>query len=724
MFKYWLILISILFFVDTSAQSPEYKNNGPKIGLVLSGGSAKGIAHVGVLKVLEEAGIVPDYVGGTSMGSIVGALYAAGYSVDSIEKIALTTDWMYMIGDEISRIDLALEEKDDADRFFISFPVKGTGIQIPSGVINGQNIQNRLNTLFSHVYNISNFDQLSIPFLCNATDIETGEEVVFRDGYLPEVLRASISIPSIFNPVEIDGRLLVDGGLVNNFPVDRVREMGADIIIGVDVGFRYYKKDELNSILKILEQSVFFYGEESNTRNKQLCDILISPEFGTYGGYSFNSPDTLISIGEAAARKFLPELRALADSIHLNKDTISRERNFNNLDSLYLSEIGIRGLSRVSEKLVRGKLQLNEEQWVKPDEIERAIQRLYSSLYFEKVTYKLVERDDGAGLIIDAEEAEGGEFRLGVHYDTNYRSAILLNATFRNLLIDGSKLSSSLALGENPYFEATFFKNNGWKPGFGINFKSSKLGAFVYQDGRKISSLAYSESKVQLFTQTVFSNSYALGAGLEYENVILRAKVDPLIGVDKMSEDFINYYGFIKMDSYDNAYYPKKGLKIDSQLKFITSDDQEAILFYVGRYSQAHRISRKLTFINHLYIGATDGDSIPYQYNFYTGGLNPTLRNGLLPFVGLDYMEVTDKNALIWAGDIQFQLFQNIYAIGKLNIGNLKSTIRDLFTIDDMIGGYGMTVGYNSFIGPIEISLQKNAKTSQFLGFINIGFWF
>ena len=721
-----ILLISFLVFSypSFSQENVPVNEKRPKIGLVLSGGSAKGLAHVGVIKVLEEMGIRPDYIGGTSMGSIVGALYAIGYNVDSLESIARNTEWSRLLGDEISRRDLALEEKGDADRFFVSIPIKEDGIKIPSGVINGQNIENRFNTLFAPVHDTRNFHDFQIPFVCIATDIETGEEIVFKEGYLPKAVRASISIPSILDPIEINGRLLVDGGLVNNFPVDRVKEMGADIIIGVDVGFTYYKKDELNSIFRILEQSVFFYGDEKNQRNKKMCDILIKPEFGSYSSTSFSEADTLIAIGEAAARKAVPLLKALIDSLNIPTAQTLAPHNIPVKDSLLLTEIRIRGLSKVSGQLVTGKLQLEILDKVTPNDLERAMERLYSSLYFEKVSYELIDRNDGVGLIIDIVEAKGGQFRLGMHYDTNYRSAILLNATFRNLILDGSKISTSFSLGENPYFEASIYKDNGWRPGFGLKFNSSKLDVYLYDEGNRISSLAYNESKVQLYTQSVFWNYYALGAGLEYEYVKLRPKIDPTLGIIPTDEEYLNYYGFIKMDSYDNGYYPSRGIKVDARLKFITREYDNAILFAVGRFSKAIPLSQKFTWIHQVYAGLVDGDSIPYQYNFYTGGSNPTTRNGLLPFTGLDYMEIVDKNALIYATDLQYQVFPNIYLVSKFNIGNLRSSFKDLFTTDKIIGGYGITLGYDSFIGPIEVSAQKRIGQSGLLGFINIGFWF
>jgi NTE family protein len=723
----FLCITSLFLFLFAHYSPVKAQNSGaerPKVGLILSGGGAKGLAHVGVLKVLEEAGIRPDYIGGTSMGSIVGGLYAIGYSVDDLENIAKNTNWEYYLTDEISRRNLTIEEKEDYDRFFISFPVKDNKIKIPSGVINGQNIENLFNKLCAPVYNTRDFNDFQIPFLCIATDMETGEEVLFNKGYLPRALRASMSIPSIFNPIEIDDKLLVDGGVVNNFPVARVKDMGADILIGVDVGFQYYKKDQLNSLFRIIEQSVFFYGEKLNGYNEGLCDILIKPDLTGFTASSFNDADTILARGEKIARAHFAEFKALADSLRSYDKNYGPKQFLPFVDSFQIMEIRIRGLEKVSGTLVNGKLQLEVFDKVTSDDINHAIERLYSSLYFDKIDYEIEELPMGIRLIINVEEKKGGQFRAGMHYDTNYKSAILLNTTFRNILLDGSKLTANIALGENPYVQLSFFKNNGWRPGFGINFESNKFDVFLYENGNKISSLAYAESKTQIFTQSIFWNSYTIGAGLEFEASRLKPKIDPLLGFDKTFSSFFNYYGFLEMDTYDNISFPKKGIKLNTQLKLVTGADINPTAFLVGRFSQAFKISNKITYINDIYGGAVEGDSIPYQYYFYTGGLSPLLKNGIIPFVGMEFMERESTNALILQGTLQFEPIPDFYFSLKASFGNLKDSFNDLFTTNEILAGYGATLSYDSFIGPIEFNLMKSANRAGMIGFVNIGFWF
>jgi NTE family protein len=720
------IFIIVLSYIALSPECfcQETILHRPTVGLVLSGGGAKGIAHVGVLKVLEEAGIRPDFIGGTSMGGIVGGLYAMGYSADTIETIAKSIKWSYYLSDDVPRTAITIEEKEDHDRFVLSVPIAEKGIKIPGGVINGQNIENLLSQLCAPVFNIRDFNKLQIPFLCNATDMVTGKEVIFRDGYLPSALRATMAIPSIFNPIDVEGKLLVDGGLVNNFPAELVKNMGADILIGVDVGFQYYPKDQLNSMFRIIEQSLFFYGETNSTRNKKLCNIVISPSLGKLNAGSFNMADSLISIGETAARKIFPQLKALGDSLRALDPSFRPNQQLDRTDSLFLSEIIVYGLDGVSGDLLAGKLQLPLLKMVTPKDIGEAVDRLYSSFYFEKVNYEIEKTDTGIRLILRVKENADGSLRFGLHYDSNNKSAILINTTFRNLIFAGSKLALNAGLGDNPYFKTEYFNNNGWKPGLGVAFQSSRTQEYMYNSTHKIASLNLYETKLQLYTQSIFRNSYALGGGIEFENSLIRPVIDPGESYELSRYKLINYYTFVQMDSYDNLFYPTRGIKWYSGIKLITSKELSPIVFFHSRLSKAVSLSRRITLIGHTYAGMVDGDSIPTQYLFFSGGSIESYRNGIMPFTGMDYMQTSSKNLLSVRIDLQMRFYNKIYAIGEVNAGNFKNSFNDLFSIHDIAGGYGVTLGYSSLIGPIEMSVSRSANHGGFLGFVRIGFWF
>ena len=260
-----LLLSIILTFCTISVYSienqPENKTGRPRIGLVLSGGGAKGFAHVAVLRILEKLEIPIDYIGGTSMGATVAALYSMGYSVDELEKIANETDWNSFLNNNIPRSKLDSFNKQLYDKYPIRLGITEKFKPAPTGLVNGHKIGLFLSRLTREAHNTHDFSKLPIPFICIATDIETGKGKIMRKGFLAESLRATMAIPSLFEPVEIDGRLYLDGGIVNNLPAKEVRDMGVDILIGIDVGAPLYKKEELDSLPRIMEQSISFLGD-------------------------------------------------------------------------------------------------------------------------------------------------------------------------------------------------------------------------------------------------------------------------------------------------------------------------------------------------------------------------------------------------------------------------------------------------------------------------------
>ena len=289
----------------------------PKIGLVLSGGAARGLAHVGVLKALEEQGIQIDAIAGTSMGAVIGGLYASGYKIDELEKLALGIDWQEALSDAPAREDVPFRRKQDDRDFLVkqqlSFRDDGS-LGLPLGVIQGQNLALLLESLLAHSSDIRDFDKLPIPFRAVATDIVNGEKVVFRKGHLPQVIRASMSIPAVFAPVEINGQLLVDGGMVDNIPVDVAREMGVDMVIVVDIGTPLRGRKQLNTVFDILNQSITLMtrsNSEIQLASLKPDDILIQPALASYGATDFGRSQDIINAGYRATQILEKRLASL-----------------------------------------------------------------------------------------------------------------------------------------------------------------------------------------------------------------------------------------------------------------------------------------------------------------------------------------------------------------------------------------------------------------------------
>src|SRR6478609_4853896 len=305
-----LIILFIALSLKVSAQTPS-----AKIGLTLSGGGAKGIAHIGILQAIDSAGLNIDYITGTSMGSIVGALYAAGYSGNDLEKISRDLDWTNLFSGKALMENVNIDEKYEYDQYAVEVPYENGKLKLGTGLIEGQELWLKFQELFLPVYDVKDFSKFSIPFACIATDLGTGKAVVLDHGEIVTALRSSIASPSVFTAIDYNGTKLIDGGVVRNFPVRDAIAMGANYTIGVNLSQGLLKADQLNSPVDILMQVGFYKDADDFQRERRLCNILIEPAVDGYSAASFGSAEELIRIGKESGRKYYPQFKKLADSI-------------------------------------------------------------------------------------------------------------------------------------------------------------------------------------------------------------------------------------------------------------------------------------------------------------------------------------------------------------------------------------------------------------------------
>lgn len=729
--KHAIVILCLLFTgVSLLARDPMPEER-PRIGLVLSGGGAKGLAHIGVLKVLEEAGIQPDYITGTSMGSIIGGLYAMGYTASELEKIALEQDWDNLIMDKLPRQAMSMSEKHEANRFILNFPLDGmTRISLPRGLVAGQNITALISRLTQPVHHIRDFSRLPIPFECIATDIETGEAVVLRKGLLSDALRASMSIPSMLTPVEVDGRLLVDGGLVRNFPVSDVRKMGADIVIGSDVGILLYDRQRLNSLVRIMQQSVSFLGAESTLQERKLTDVLILPDVLEYEITQFAMVDSMIVRGERSARDFLPELRRIAaDQARYPR----RERFFpvKELDSLNIVSISMQGRETVSADLIRSKLQIKEGTWITPNQLDEAILRVYGTRYFERVTYRLDPVRGGVHLLVRIKEKEVNAFRVGGYYDTELKSSILLGLIFRNFPFEGSRSSIRFRLGDNLGFD--------WRdyaplpiPGLGIEFiyHYDELNIPIRMELDDEPSAVYEAASMDLRgeLQTVFSNNFLVAAGLAVERSRLDAVYHPEDWVDpNQQNDWICSYARLAMDTLDDEYFPSRGYLLEAELREFNNDILGEEVFnpftrlYL-HYKKVVPLSRRFVAMLEYHSGEVHSELAPPERVFYLGGFNSKIE--LIPFTGLDmgYVQCLEFSTLSCA--FRFEIHENIFLTLQGSGGRIfkRADPYPEETID--LYGLGLGLSASTIIGPVEFILMNNDRSRTGNFFENVSSFF
>ena len=395
------IFLLIFIFCQNTFSQDTIKSR-KKIGLVLSGGGAKGFAHIGVIKVLEKAGVKIDYIGGTSVGSVIGALYASGYNATQLDSIFRDTDFNNLITDYIPRSSKNFYEKRNDEMYAFSLPVNNFKVGIPLSLSKGMFNYNLINRLTKHVKEIHDFNKLPIPFLCMATDIETGQQVVLNKGYLAKALLASSAFPSIFSPVELEGKLLVDGGVSNNFPVDEIRKLGADIIIGVDVQDEIKDRNSLNDATKILVQINNLQMIEKMKANKETTDIYIKPEVNQYGIISFDAIEDIINKGEMAANEQIDKIKKLTNPIENYKKESLKVGN----DSLFIKHININFLPNYTRSYVLGKLGFTSNSKIGFNDLRIGTDNLSATQNFKSITYTIDKDDVYNDLNIQFEDEE------------------------------------------------------------------------------------------------------------------------------------------------------------------------------------------------------------------------------------------------------------------------------------------------------------------------------
>ncbi|MCD4820028.1 MAG: patatin-like phospholipase family protein [Candidatus Cloacimonetes bacterium] len=723
-----VLLLMIISFLALYAQ--EEDKSRPKIGLVLSGGGARGIAHIGVLKVLEELGIEPDFITGTSMGSVIGGLYAIGYQADQLEEIVLDQDWQMLLMDETFREDISIEEKKYDERYVGNLPIIDCKLVLPAGIVGGHRISKLFADLTISALHINDFSRFRTPFRCIATNIETGEAVVLDHGFLPEAMRTSMSIPSAFTPVKDGEKLLVDGGLARNLPVIDAIDMGADIIIAVDVSSKLYEKEDLNTLIKVMEQSVNFRGLERTKEQHKLCDLIIFPKVKKYGMISFDSCDSLITLGEFAARNSYDKLKTIADE-QKKFEKPNKGIPLLKVEKLFINKINIKGLKAVSKNLVIGKLRINENSFIKTENLSKAIDRLYGSQFFERVTYRLIPVSNGVNLEVRVIEKYKHVLNFSFQYNSDTKSAILLNETMRNVLFQGSRLIWDIKLSENPTHALSYFIHTGWKPGFGIGTEILYDQFEVpVQAETGIDHYEYTNISGKLVLQTVFSNNSVLGVGIQQErNIFESIDREPAFN---FKADATKIYTFFEFDTLNRTLFPQYGFRLQTSfssyiepkcdIEFFEYDPFNRILIDIDRYRMFHKKLSLFYGYSATFI-VSDIQLIPPNFYAYLGGID-TIKEGLIQFYGLRRMAILAENAAVFKVGIQYNVWKSFYLIPCWNTGKASNDIEDVFSIKDVISGFGLTGALKTPFGSIEYTASKSSENDEILQFWSVGYKF
>ncbi|MDN3595775.1 patatin-like phospholipase family protein [Zunongwangia endophytica] len=715
-----------------------------KVGLVLSGGGAKGLAHIGALKVIEDAGVHIDYIAGTSMGAIVGGLYASGYTATELDSIVNHTNFNLLIQDEIPRTAMTFYEKENTERYALTLPFDNFKVGFPSGLSKGQNIYNLMSGLTVHLDNKTDFSKLPIPFFCVATDIETGEEVILDRGSLAKSVAASGSIPSLIAPVKINGRLLIDGGVVNNYPVEELRRRGADVIIGVDVQDSLMNRNDLKGAFDIFTQVSNFRTINDMKEKIPKTDIYIRPDIGKFSILSFEEGKAIIDSGKVAGERQVEALQALAKKQGEHNHPFKRKP----LDSLKLSRIDLAGNTNYPRSFILGRLRLSTPGNYSLTEINSSIDFLSASGNFDKINYFLSpDEDESYALNISLDESENKTYlKLALHYDDLYKSAALVNLTRKSSIFTNDVTSMDLIVGENLRYNFQYYIDKGyyWSIGVKSRFNTFDTGVNYSLIQDDISQQQLNINKIdidlkdftnQFYVETLFKQVASLGIGAEHkyikvssETINSETEVD-IQGTEFENNDYYSAFGYLKYDSFDNKYYPKKGIYFNGDFHiypFSSADDFTEFSIAKGKIGYVFTPITNVSFRLFSEAGFKIGKGNQQTLDFLLGGYGNNFINNMVPFYGYDFISIGGDSYIKGLAEVDVELFKNNHITLSTNIANVEE---DLFSTGNWLSlpdytGYALGYGIETFLGPMEVKYSYSPEVNSSQWFFSLGFWF
>ena len=771
--KLSLLIVMLLAVMVLPAQSNKNKkqDSRPKVGVVLSGGGAKGAAHIGVLKYLEEMGIPVDYVAGTSMGSIIGGLYSLGYEPDEMKMLISEMHWDELIGNKINRNYMSKDVRDRRSTYLVNIPFGGDAALIrefnsnlalgllPSAYVNNSSLINLFNDLCIGYQDNMNFNDLPIPFACVATDIVTGQEVVLRSGNVAAAMRSSMAIPGVFAPVEMGNYVLVDGGLVNNFPADVLREMGADIIIGVEVSTEnQVTANDLKSLPQVMTRILGNGTSAKRKENRALCNVHIVPDVGSYGMLSF-TPDAienLVNAGYAEAEASHDELLAIKERIDkaaghpVGKELHAPCAKDLVVEKVFVDDINIEGISDNDTKWMLRKSGLKKDSFYGRSDIDRAVDIFRGTGCFDEVTYT-VKKDEATAANMNVSEAYDLDIKmkraaphylgLGFRFDTEEGAAVLLGLGLNAKKFSGFKFGLSGKLSYNPQLKiigtysspslANFNLSAGYRDEHFrtrnnitnkyVNLRYCQVNANAYISEFHL--LNITTSVGAKFNYTIFDNSSFTDTSIDSVLYANNTTIAP----------FITF----QYDNLDDPYFAKHGImsSLNTHYNFVLAPSDKEKVFDISYAFQAYITprDRKFTIIPQVYGRYVTNTNYYNLMNVCGGEIAGRHFDSQMPFIGLTSVEdgSMTNNASILRCDLRYNFYGRHYVTAMYNasmpwgvIGHGGAAFVDMFNF--VAQGAGLKYSYNSVLGPISLTAHwcNYSQHNSFGVYFSFGYTF
>lgn len=790
MIKYlWTILFLLISIFAYSQETDSVNVTRPKIGLVLSGGGAKGAAHIGVLKYIEEAGIPIDYIAGTSMGSIVGGMYALGYSSDEILEIISEVDWDRLISNQVERKQISYTGKYENRTQNLTIPFEtGTDEEelqsrsfknsLPTGIVSGDNVINLFNSLSVGYSDPVDFNELPVPFLCIATNLLNGEADVLDKGIFSKSLRASMAIPILFDPVEIDDALFADGGLVNNFPAEQCRAMGADYIIGVSMSKGLEDDpDNLSSLFSQVKQLKVIITDKEFDEYPEMCDIFISPDLKGVGMLSFDAESVarVTQSGYEAAAMKEAEFAALKEKIlsgsEPEEDACHTPKKALNImkEKVLISGIEMEGVEKDIEKWARRKCTVKIGDMVSKEDIDKSVSIYYGTGNYDSITYTLHEdgsADDAYVLRFKFVESPSHDFGLGLRFDSQDMLSVMFRVGINTNRMSGFKADISSKLGGNQWLKTNFSYGHMLYPRINLayNFRNSELDA--YDMDELVMNMKFLQHKFRLYLSENYSRTVSVGVGIEAEMIRPR-KVMYLLH-DALDRDYqpvntIGSFAYLHYDNLNKASFPTRGVigNIDFTWKdmLFTSKSTSPLSFgsvVLGVKAYVPVIEDRLVLVPQLYGSILFGKG---AVNGLTDSWNPIFNGPVpaypsmnsiiggteagryidqqLPFIGLNKISLTFNNVAIVRADLRTRLFGNHYLTAIFNYARSSIDLKNFFREREVLEwgglydynasdwwGAGIRYSIDTKLGPLSFDISSSNISKKVNLYFSIGHYF
>ena len=696
----------------------------PIVGLVLSGGSAKGFAHIGVLEVLQELGIHVDLVTGTSMGAIIGGLYAAGYSPAQLDTLVTREDWGNLFRRPTDRRRQSPAEKAASEKYMITFPLEHARIALPEGVVPRQAIAEHLEQYTWPVHDITDFNQLPTAFGALVTDLDTGNPILLQHGSLAQAIEASAAVPGAFAPVTLpDGKRVVDGAVVRNLPAEDARAMGADLVICVDVSERPSAADSLHSLIDVVQQTVSFRVQASNKIERPLCNVVIDPDVNGIPSLDFSRARVWIDRGRAAALAQRQRLMAIADSQHAARGDVPPRSALAPDDSIFLLQASWSRVSPGADALVRAAFGLRDSTWVTESQVADAVDRIYSTGRFDQVSFRVQPRPGGDNLLLDLTEGDRDVVGVGIRYGTPRGAALLVGATVNDWLTPGSKVALSARLGDELQFDGRFLLGAGPEARFLQTYRAT----FTRTSLPHLRPPAVGSAPVLDVREVSMQVARVLGhAGYIGVEVTHARSSDGVPGGDSLlalqSQSYTTLGGRLSLDTYDRMFAPTTGTAV----LMVWSQDVGHGRSFSRRFADLQGVlpvGSHVSLLGRVDVGYALGSSLPLHDRFFLGGGVPSSvwASQFVPFLGLDAQSAQGTVVHVAQAGVQAEVRDNLFVSLRGNVGNVFDTWPAPVGWRSYLRGCGLTIGTMLAPGPLSITFGSRSLNQRPVIEINFG---